>query len=661
MAGPQPITPLNEGTSNQNSKSIIEGHVSALKELLKEPSNLNLIKPMLLDFDDIQDVSNDEVQDDVKGKTIVDEEDLSKPFKEILKCPFTRRIVEFSSPGHKMTANVKIYDGTGDPKDHMGRFMGIRNQGEWPMPDKFLNRFGMLKACDKDPTEISKIDRRANETLPHFKERWVSESNAILNVPELIQISSFMSSHKCPELAKRFSDSIPKTMDKMLKRVDDYLRSKEAFCSTKLPRGSSNEETHRYSGYNEMTKANDFLIGTTVVGVPSKENLNRFCDYHNEKGHSMNDCFHLKQHLELALESGKLNHLIKDVRQMGKGGQRNNGPQKAKVINMVQSHPLDQKRKTTMTYEGWMNVPIIFPPIPARDLSEEALVVEAKVKGYLVQRIHIDEGASIEIMFEHCFNMLHPSIGSRTSRLKAAQGSSFYHSWDDEISNPLRVATVVSQTPMVLECRSERKKQVVEPSENTLTKATIKYKWQTKTKKKPPSIQTKVHIAKQRCHSASKMQEQRTRGWSMMHSSPKLEKNLEVYVDDMVVKSETERGMLSDIAETFNNLRRINVKLNPKKCSFGVMKGKFLGYMVTLEGIRANPTKTKDIAEMQSPRTRGEMQTLAGKLAVLNRFLSRLAKKSLPFFETLKDITKKKRTTTVGQKRQKALSKRSRR
>ncbi|GKB98144.1 reverse transcriptase domain-containing protein [Tanacetum coccineum] len=77
--------------------------------------------------------------------------------------------------------------------------------------------------------------------------------------------------------------------------------------------------------------------------------------------------------------------------------------------------------------------------------------------------------------------------------------------------------------------------------------------------------------------------------------------------------------MLADVAETFDNLRRINMKLNPKKCSFGVKEGKFLGYMVTFEGIRANPAKTKDIAEIQSPRTWGEMQSLAGKLAALNQ------------------------------------------
>ncbi|GJR18228.1 reverse transcriptase domain-containing protein [Tanacetum coccineum] len=118
-------------------------------------------------------------------------------------------------------------------------------------------------------------------------------------------------------------------------------------------------------------------------------------------------------------------------------------------------------------------------------------------------------------------------------------------------------------------------------------------------------------------------------------------RNLEAYVDNMVIKSKSKREMLADIAETFDNLRRINMKLNPKKCSFGVKEGKFLGYMVTSEGIQANPAKAKDIAEIQSPRTWGGMQSLAGKLAALNRFQSRSAEKSLPFFETLKDITKK--------------------
>ncbi|GJS87465.1 reverse transcriptase domain-containing protein [Tanacetum coccineum] len=117
-------------------------------------------------------------------------------------------------------------------------------------------------------------------------------------------------------------------------------------------------------------------------------------------------------------------------------------------------------------------------------------------------------------------------------------------------------------------------------------------------------------------------------------------RNLKAYVDDMVIKSNDEKMLIANIAETFDNLRRINMKLNPKKFSFGVEEGKFLGYMVTSEGIRANPKKTKAIADMQSPWTLKEMQSLSRKLAALKRFLSRSAEKSLPFFETLKDITK---------------------
>ncbi|GKD35376.1 reverse transcriptase domain-containing protein [Tanacetum coccineum] len=101
-------------------------------------------------------------------------------------------------------------------------------------------------------------------------------------------------------------------------------------------------------------------------------------------------------------------------------------------------------------------------------------------------------------------------------------------------------------------------------------------------------------------------------------------RNLEAYVDDMVIKSKEETGLLADIAETFEGLKTINMKLNPKKCSFGVEEGKFLGYMVTSEGIRANPKKTKAISDLQSPKTLKEMQSLSGKLASLNRFISSL-------------------------------------
>ena len=119
-------------------------------------------------------------------------------------------------------------------------------------------------------------------------------------------------------------------------------------------------------------------------------------------------------------------------------------------------------------------------------------------------------------------------------------------------------------------------------------------------------------------------------------------RNLEAYVDDMVIKSRTEEDMLSDIQETFDQLRAINMKLNPKKCSFGVEEGQFLGHLITKQGIKANPSKVKAITDLQPPKTLKEVQSLNGKLAALSRFWSKGADRSLPFFKTLKGCMDKK-------------------
>ncbi|GJY22032.1 reverse transcriptase domain-containing protein [Tanacetum coccineum] len=95
-------------------------------------------------------------------------------------------------------------------------------------------------------------------------------------------------------------------------------------------------------------------------------------------------------------------------------------------------------------------------------------------------------------------------------------------------------------------------------------------------------------------------------------------RNIELYVDDLVIKSHTETEMLRDIDETFRTLRKINMKLNPKKCTFGAVEGTFLGYMINPEGIKPCPDKTE---------------------AVL--FLSKSTEKSLSLFKTLKKYIKK--------------------
>jgi len=104
----------------------------------------------------------------------------------------------------------------------------------------------------------------------------------------------------------------------------------------------------------------------------------------------------------------------------------------------------------------------------------------------------------------------------------------------------------------------------------------------------------------------------------------------------MLVKSLDEEKHLDDLQETFDKLRRYNMKLNLSKCAFGVSSGKFLRFMVSHRGIEANLDKIQAILNMEPPRNIKEVQSLTGRVAVFNRFVSKAIDKCLPFFKVLK-------------------------
>ncbi|GKC92689.1 hypothetical protein Tco_1158131 [Tanacetum coccineum] len=261
----------------------------------------------------------------------------------------------------------------------------------------------------------------------------------------------------------------------MMTRLDDFLRSKEAFASTELPKGEASEASRKLAGpvnrredwfhkggyiadrrrnegkstfnnrdmlvpyrtqtpyqaprdqgfhhprfnLSSLTKLpKEILASEPQLNLqpprpmqlpPKKENQDKYCDYHGEKGHYTNDCFQLRRQLEMALESGKLNHLIKDVRQRGRGSAKGRDAGKDKVINMIRSWPNDRKRKSVERDESWMKALIVFPPLSMEDASDESLIIEAVMEGYLVRRVYVDQGASVEVMFEHCFENLSPA------------------------------------------------------------------------------------------------------------------------------------------------------------------------------------------------------------------------------------------------------------
>ena len=111
-----------------------------------------------------------------------------------------------------------------------------------------------------------------------------------------------------------------------------------------------------------------------------------------------------------------------------------------------------------------------------------------------------------------------------------------------------------------------------------------------------------------------------------------LGKSVEVYIDDMVVKSKLVSDHLADLTNIFEILREHKLCLNASKCSFGVGSGNFLGYMVTHKGIKVNLDQIKAINRLQLSRNPKEVQKLTGMMAALNRFISRSTERCRPFF-----------------------------
>lgn len=107
-------------------------------------------------------------------------------------------------------------------------------------------------------------------------------------------------------------------------------------------------------------------------------------------------------------------------------------------------------------------------------------------------------------------------------------------------------------------------------------------------------------------------------------------KNMEVYVDDILAKSQKATDHIKDLEKVFAVARFYHLKLNRTKCSFGIQSGKFLRYMVTPRGIEVNQAKVQVILNLAPPRNIRESQRHNGRITTLSRFIARSVDRSLP-------------------------------
>jgi len=110
----------------------------------------------------------------------------------------------------------------------------------------------------------------------------------------------------------------------------------------------------------------------------------------------------------------------------------------------------------------------------------------------------------------------------------------------------------------------------------------------------------------------------------------------EIYIDDVVVKSKSAGGHLEDLRQVLERTRRFGLKMNPKKCAFGVSAGQFLGFLVHERGIEIGLKSQEAVKTMKPPTTKKELQKLIGKINFVRQFISNLSGRIEPFMGLVK-------------------------
>ncbi|GKD56104.1 reverse transcriptase domain-containing protein, partial [Tanacetum coccineum] len=275
----------------------------------------------------------------------------------------------------------------------------------------------------------------------------------------------------------------------------------------------------------------------------------------------------------------------------------------------------------------------------------------ARISGRQVNRVYMDNGSSCEVIYDHCFLRLKPSIRSlRVDSKTPLVGFFEEHSWP---LGKVPLEITIGGKPFNTEHRLnefnhieqvKQKKRGLAPERNE-----VDGRWKlcvdfTDINKACPKDYYPLPAADQRVINLSKFRLKcfldANKGATYQKLveevfNDQIGRNLEVQVDDMVIKSDSEEDMLVDIQETFDKLRAINMKLNLRKCSFSVEEGPFLGHLIMKQGIKENHLKVKAISDLQSSK----MNCTNGKIVQWITEAEEAFRKIKEFIKTLPTVT----------------------
>ena len=231
---------------------------------------------------------------------------MSRPWRRQKVDAFTRRISDFlEDKRRRMPNNVKTYDGTGNPDDHLKIFESAATIENWPQPvwchmfnstlvgnarnwfsklprrsidgfeelrKEFRMNFTQRKKCAKNPVELARVKQRRGESTSTYVERYKDECIHVKACPEILKISGFMNGINNPELIKRLNDRVPQTFDELMKRTRSFIQGEAAapdskkgysnYRSQEQPRRQSNDHSSNRNKSYRSQRADEIMTST---------------------------------------------------------------------------------------------------------------------------------------------------------------------------------------------------------------------------------------------------------------------------------------------------------------------------------------------------------------------------------------------------------------
>nr|GEV40357.1 reverse transcriptase domain-containing protein [Tanacetum cinerariifolium] len=627
-----------------------------------------------------------------------------------------------SSRKTRMPNNVKTYDGTGAPEDHVKVFQAAAQVERWAMPTwchmfnstligaarvwfdelppesidgykdlraAFLAYFMQKKKYVKDPVEIHNIKQRDGETIEDFMERFKTETGRMKGAPECMRIFGFMKGGvNNPELTKRLNEHVPKTMEEMMITTTAFIREEAAVASKKKGHVSWSHRTNPKG--TPQIKGEKNRVPTTGCQQWNRGTTRQEAEMGGHMIHRM--YIDGSSSMEILYE-----HCFNRLRPEIKSQMV---PATTSLIGFIGETiwPLGQLRLLVITGDAtrytkaWMNFMVVkslspYNGIIGRPGLKAIQAVPSTVHGML--KFPVEGGivtiCSTTLIPTECTSVTTSSVIPREERTRPANFTVALHpdfpdqevvigeslsdrgrtelcsvlnknldifAWQpsDMTGTPERARALQAEVQKLVEARIMREiyyhdwlsNPVMVKKHNGSWRMCVDFMDLNKACPQDcyplPEIDWKVESL---CGYPFKCFLDAYKGYHQIQLAEADEKKTAFHTGqgaycytkmpfglknaaphDLVVKSYTKAEMMKDIEETFRTLRKVNMKLNPKKCSFGLAEGVFLGYVITPEGIKPCLDKTAAVLQLPSPRTINEVQSLNGKLASLNRFLS---------------------------------------